>query len=821
MGDTDLFSSGTIPSGMKQEKKDLPYDRGAHLFSTRCAEAFEATHRATNAKCLLWILRYPVNAENAKELTARLTKIKALKLPISKIIHAEVDASGVAYILMEYEKLSPFMDSTWVPVELEEKFISSIKSIEALHRTGVIIGDIAEHTLLLRENKTITLGSLLGDFDFAAQHTAQLPPAESINFVAPERAVTARPDVASDVYSLGVYAYRLFTGQYPKSPIKKPSSFRSDLPVWVDAVIGSCLQADPSKRFKDVLTMIKVIEESIKSNKPPELSGLWSSAKLEQKDLQKETKEIVKVKAKKKEENELPEQEKARPKVAEKAAQKVNLPSKNTFVWFFALIMGLGIAGFVFLSIGSSKPGSKKATEDAAVNDPIAFVAEYAPVELKESILKLADADLDTQTKLSLLTQINQSQDPVVYEVLVSVVQSSYDAAIKSQAKKYIIERLDLQGLNSTSGLMQDWVSFQAQLSPAATHVFRAVDFSRPVRSRVTSLVEASNKDMILALRFSAALAIDEDDPAFIENLRTLLAKQAPGEDYSAKGIGALLVSHPALSIFLDRDISKALAKFSDQDLTWSLLKAAEGDQPILKELAQEVIRRNILSPFQMIFIGVLVREIQPGQVSHVFDRELVLAAMGKIQSSDLYNFARWDSLESEKVILAICASSPDANVTREAFDILAAKSLRNKLAANFISWVKSGFWEYRARMAKPIAIISMADLATQQELQQALDNLMPFSKGGLFKVISTSDDKMLIKESLSRMGALLSNDDLIGLLSSKNKEIRIEAVRGLKDRNELDVLKAIVKAYDAEKDAEVRKIYNEIHWVTKNRKGF
>ena len=817
------MSDGTT-SVLSNMNNDLPYERGAHLFSTRCSEAFEASLKANGEKCILWVLRYALKQSEAREFNERFEKIKLARIPIPQILQSGVDGSGIAYVLLKQEKLSALIDSTWVPVELEEKFISALKAVEALHRVGLVIGDIAEHTFLLDEKKSLRLGSLLGDFDFAAQSTALLPPAETINYVAPERNVTARADVLSDIYGLGIFAYRLFTGQYPSGKLdsKKPSSYRSDLPAWVDSVIGMCLMPDPTKRFKDVNSIIRVIEESARTGKSPTLSGIWTGLQKE-KEVKEETKELVKVK---------PKQANTEEKVVTVVEKKSAISAakkQNSLIWVFALLMGVGIAGFLFISIGTTKEDFKKEEtqvkseqkSDAVTADPMIFIAEYAPSELKDLILQLIDEKLEVGAKLNILKEINKSDDPASMEVVVSIIQGNYDLVLKTEAKKLLVVRLESNKLHATSDLLQDWVNFQTPLSTASTHIFRAIDQARPTRSRNTSLLEAANKDPITAIRFSAALSLDEEDPSFLESLKSLLSKQTPNEDFSNRGIGALLISHPALSIFLNQKLSDKLNKFSDADLTWSLLKSAESDLPIIKELAQEIIRRNILTPYQMVFIGVLVNQIEPGKSSHVFDRELVLAALGKIQSSDLYNFARWDSTEAEKVLLAICASSEDLNVVKESFDILAAKSLQNKLAASFIAWVKSGFWEYRSRMAKAVAIISMSDLASPRDLEQALDSLLPFAKGGLFKVISSSNDLFLIKETLSRMGELLNDEDLLLLLSNPSKEIRIEAVKALKGRNELEILRAIVAAYDKEKDQEVKKVYNELHWVTKNRKGF
>lgn len=279
-------------------------------------------------------------------------------------------------------------------------------------------------------------------------------------------------------------------------------------------------------------------------------------------------------------------------------------------------------------------------------------------------------------------------------------------------------------------------------------------------------------------------------------------------------------MSHSAFKIFLDKDLPDAVKKFSDQDLYWSLLKSAESNSPFMKNIAQELISRNLLSPKQMIFLGVLIKG---DSSTNIYNRELVLGALDKLQSTDLYNLAKWESLDSEKILLAIAASSKDNKIVRESLELLAAKSLQNKVADNFIDWIKDGFWEYRAKLAKPVSVISLSEVATEEEINQALDSLMPFAKGGLFSVISSTNDPYLIKNAINRMGELLPSSDLMSLLYNESPEIRIEAVKSLKGRNEIKALQGIVKAYDNEKDQKVISVYNEYHWVTKERskKGF
>ena len=77
-------------------------------------------------------------------------------------------------------------------------------------------------------------------------------------------------------------------------------------------------------------------------------------------------------------------------------------------------------------------------------------------------------------------------------------------------------------------------------------------------------------------------------------------------------------------------------------------------------------------------------------------------------------------------------------------------------------------------------------------------------------------DNSRLVGVVIEKMGPTVSGDDILPLLQHENRAVRIKAVRALAGRNELTVLQEIFRAYENEKDEEVRKIYQDVHWVTR-----
>ncbi|MEM7432465.1 MAG: serine/threonine-protein kinase [Pseudomonadota bacterium] len=100
----------------------------------------------------------------------------------------------------------------------------------------------------------------LADFGFAKINLRTLKASGSgtIDYIAPEQAM-GRPKFQSDVFSLGLVLYRLFSGMLPEYPFEWPMAghdrlqarFRPELAEFLKRAI----QLDPKKRFRDAIQM--------------------------------------------------------------------------------------------------------------------------------------------------------------------------------------------------------------------------------------------------------------------------------------------------------------------------------------------------------------------------------------------------------------------------------------------------------------------------------------------------------------------------------------------------------------------------------------
>ena len=143
--------------------------------------------------------------------------------------------------------------------------------LEAIHSAGVIHRDLKTDNVLMSQDGNVKII----DFGVAvAASEDELPTPRGVigtmNYLSPEYIEHGQLDIRSDIYSLGVIAYEIITGQLPFGgdsvihslihrvcyDIVPPDSQRPDCPLWLGAIVMKALSRHPGARYQSAAEML-------------------------------------------------------------------------------------------------------------------------------------------------------------------------------------------------------------------------------------------------------------------------------------------------------------------------------------------------------------------------------------------------------------------------------------------------------------------------------------------------------------------------------------------------------------------------------------
>ncbi len=129
------------------------------------------------------------------------------------------------------------------------------------HEHRIIHCDIKPENFILFPGNRLKLA----DFGFAKRcvRTLKASGSGTIDYIAPEQAM-GRPKFQSDVFSMGLVLYRMFSGTLPEWPFEWPLAGHVKLAARVRPelveVLRKAIQLDPAKRYRDASLMLADFE---------------------------------------------------------------------------------------------------------------------------------------------------------------------------------------------------------------------------------------------------------------------------------------------------------------------------------------------------------------------------------------------------------------------------------------------------------------------------------------------------------------------------------------------------------------------------------
>lgn len=177
---------------------------------------------------------------------------------IIHVIDRGITDEGRPYFVMEYVEGitlgSVIKDDCYTLNQKLELLIQVCKALSYAHRNGVIHRDIKPANILIDDEHHVhVLDFGIAKFFDESREEIEQTRADlvmgTLAYMSPEQQ-TGMTDVttASDIYSLGVVMYELFTSVKPMGNFTGPMEINDEIPFELDAIIMKCLNPEPDQR---------------------------------------------------------------------------------------------------------------------------------------------------------------------------------------------------------------------------------------------------------------------------------------------------------------------------------------------------------------------------------------------------------------------------------------------------------------------------------------------------------------------------------------------------------------------------------------------
>jgi serine/threonine protein kinase len=292
---TQLFGGGDDPTPAANGDSLVGTQVGAFTLVRKIGEGgmgsvYLGEHAVIGSRVAVKML-HPHLATSKEVVNRFFAEARAVNLIGHENIVSIFDLNAVPpdryYLVMEYlegEPLSSLIAKPMAPALMAKIFSQVCDALDAAHAAGVVHRDLKpENIFVVKRGRNPHFAKVL-DFGIAklfnvttGEHTSLGAVIGTPEYMSPEQAAGDQIDGRSDVYALGVIAYRLLTGQLPftgrglaqiliahhsRTPTA-PNTLRPELPAALSEAVMRALAKDPGQRFPSAGAFAEAVDAAV------------------------------------------------------------------------------------------------------------------------------------------------------------------------------------------------------------------------------------------------------------------------------------------------------------------------------------------------------------------------------------------------------------------------------------------------------------------------------------------------------------------------------------------------------------------------------
>ena len=193
--------------------------------------------------------------------------------------------------LKEYIRIKGKLDIT----EGVSIAIQVARALKTAHAQHIVHRDIKPQNILITDDSKVKVA----DFGIAravSEQTVNANAIGSVHYISPEQARGGRCDARSDIYSLGITMYEMFTGRVPftgestvavalahlEQAMTPPSVYNNKISPNLERIILKCTKKGPANRYQNITELLDDLENVLLNpDTPYEISGSTKIIKAE------------------------------------------------------------------------------------------------------------------------------------------------------------------------------------------------------------------------------------------------------------------------------------------------------------------------------------------------------------------------------------------------------------------------------------------------------------------------------------------------------------------------------------------------------------